>query len=107
MGTGDSLSSHAPPGPAASVSAAISPLLMRCWSYPHMRATPARKQRRNPMMATPVLTLSPPPASAAGACGSFVSLDMELTLGFRDSVGEFVRRGHCEALARGRGETAR
>ncbi len=33
-------------------------------------------------MATPVLTLVPAPASAAGAWGSFVSLDMELTLVF-------------------------
>ena len=33
-------------------------------------------------MATPVLTFEPPPAFAAGACGFFVSLDIELTLVF-------------------------
>ena len=36
----------------------------------------------NPTTATPVLTLGLPPASAEGACGSFVSLDIELTLSF-------------------------
>src|SRR5260370_38789041 len=61
MGTGDSLSSQAPPAVVA-VSAVISPVRNRCWSYPHMTATPARKQRKKPTMATPVFT---PPASAS------------------------------------------
>src|SRR5215469_12755616 len=71
MGMGESLSSHVPA--AWPLSAVISPAPWRC-EYPHIKATPARKQRRKPTMATPGLT---PPEPSDDTVGEFLfSSDM-------------------------------
>src|SRR5438067_2405525 len=79
-GIGESLSDHAgPPELPVDVSAEMPPAFRRWLSQPHITAPPARKHRRNPMIATPVLI---PPSDGGGrtsAASFLVSFAMTIS----------------------------